>query len=75
MDNITTLKIYNNRPESRYLEDNIDEKKSILDEMAIDNPKSSPLASCYIAFSSPEDADREHVPEYIICSSTVSARF
>lgn len=27
MDNITTLKIYNNRPESRYLEDNIDEKK------------------------------------------------
>lgn len=50
-------------------------KKSILDEMAIDNPKNSPLASCYIAFSSPEDADREHVPEYIICSSTVSARF
>lgn len=28
--------------------------------MAIDNPKNSPLASCYIAFSSPEDADREH---------------
>lgn len=26
----------------------------------IDNPKNSPLASCYIAFSSPEDADREH---------------
>ena len=28
--------------------------------MAIGNPKNSPLASCYIAFSSPEDADREH---------------
>ena len=35
-------------------------KESILDEMAIGNPKNSPLASCYIAFSSPEDADREH---------------